>query len=147
SSASPTSSARQVPRPSSPRSPSGWPAGSTRARRARPRHGLRRPSAPSRPIAPLPPRRTDRVDTMPADASDRRLVRALVLADGDAPDRAGLDAAWPGWDRGIDLVVGADAGALVAERLGLSLDLVVGDGDSAGEAELARLAAAGVAID
>jgi thiamine pyrophosphokinase len=84
---------------------------------------------------------------MPAEASGRRLVRALVLADGDAPDRAGLDAAWPGWDRGIDLVVGADAGALMAERLGLRLDLVVGDGDSAGEAELARLAAAGVAID
>ncbi len=36
---------------------------------------------------------------------------ALILADGDAPTRDGLDAAWPGWDAGVDLVIAADGGA------------------------------------
>jgi hypothetical protein len=33
---------------------------------------------------------------------------AAILADGDAPDRAELDAAWPGWDDDLALVVAAD---------------------------------------
>jgi thiamine pyrophosphokinase len=72
---------------------------------------------------------------------------ALILADGDAPSRAGLDAAWPGWDAGVDLVIAADGGARLAQALGIALDLWVGDGDSLGEAGIAALAATGVPIE
>jgi thiamine pyrophosphokinase len=73
-----------------------------------------------------------------------RRGHALVLGDGDAPTRAGLDAAWPGWDEDVSLVVAADGGARLAEQLGLSLDRWVGDADSFPRAEVDRLAAAGV---
>ena len=73
-------------------------------------------------------------------------VHALVLADGSLPALATLDAAWPGWSAGIDLVIAADGGARHAPVLGRTIDLWVGDGDSIGEAELAALAAAGVPI-
>jgi len=69
---------------------------------------------------------------------------ALVLGDGDAPTRAGLDSAWPGWDEAVSLVVAADGGARLAERLGVALDRWVGDADSFPRAEVDRLAAAGV---
>ena len=72
---------------------------------------------------------------------------ALILADGDAPDRAELDRAWPGWDTGIGLVVAADGGARHAHRLGIGIDAWVGDGDSIGAAELAGLESAGVPIE
>ena len=72
---------------------------------------------------------------------------ALILADGDAPDRAELDRAWPGWDTGIGLVVAADGGARHANRLGIGIDAWVGDGDSIGAAELAELESAGVPIE
>lgn len=71
---------------------------------------------------------------------------ALILADGDAPTRAELDAAWPGWAEAIGLVVAADGGARHAAGLGVPIDAWVGDGDSLGEAELATLAAAGTPI-
>ena len=74
-------------------------------------------------------------------------ARALVLADGDPPTRAGLDAAWPGWADGIDLVVAADGGARLAAALGLRIDAWVGDGDSLGEAALDELRTAGVPIE
>jgi thiamine pyrophosphokinase len=73
--------------------------------------------------------------------------RVLILAGGAAPIRSELDAAWPGWDHGIELVIAADAGALLAGPLGLTLDLVVGDGDSLGEPALDELGRAGVAIE
>jgi len=73
--------------------------------------------------------------------------RALVLADGDGPDRAALDAAWPGWETGIGLVVAADGGAQLADRLGLPIDQWVGDGDSLGPDGLAVLRARGIPID
>jgi thiamine pyrophosphokinase len=63
------------------------------------------------------------------------------------PERAALDAAWPGWSDGIDLVVAADGGARGATRLGLQIDRWVGDGDSLDAGELDRLAAAGIPIE
>ena len=72
---------------------------------------------------------------------------AVVLADGAAPSRASLDAAWPGWDGGVALVIAADGGARHAISLGLALDRWVGDGDSIDPGDLATLAAAGVRVD
>ncbi len=72
---------------------------------------------------------------------------ALILADGDAPTRADLDAAWPGWDAGIGLVVAADGGARLAVDLGVRIDHWVGDGDSLGDDGVAALEAAGVALE
>ncbi len=72
---------------------------------------------------------------------------ALILADGAAPNRAGLDAAWPGWDAEIGLVIAADGGARHAAALGVRLDRWVGDGDSVAPGELERLAASGVALE
>ena len=73
-------------------------------------------------------------------------MRALIVADGAVPDRADLDATWPGWADGVELIVAADGGARVAARLGLAPTLVVGDGDSLGPAELDRLRVAGVEV-
>jgi thiamine pyrophosphokinase len=75
------------------------------------------------------------------------VTRALILAGGTPPSRSQLDAAWPGWDQAIDLVIAADAGALLARPLGLRLDLIVGDADSLGETRLAEFASAGIAIE
>jgi thiamine pyrophosphokinase len=74
-------------------------------------------------------------------------VHALILADGDPPTAAALDTAWPGWDAGVGLVVAADGGARAAAALGLRIDVVVGDGDSLGEAALATLEAGGVVVE
>lgn len=78
---------------------------------------------------------------MTADVS-----RAIVLADGDAPSRAALDEAWPGWADGATFVVAADGGARLAASLGLAIDRWVGDGDSLGEGGVAALRAEGVPI-
>lgn len=75
------------------------------------------------------------------------MSHALVLADGAAPSRASLDAAWPGWDAGLDLVIAADGGARHATTLGFRLDRWVGDGDSIDPGDLAALAASGVRVD
>ena len=73
--------------------------------------------------------------------------RALVVADGDMPSREALDAAWPGWDAGVQLVVAADGGWDKARLLGITPDLLVGDADSLPEARFAELAAQGVPIE
>lgn len=74
-------------------------------------------------------------------------MAALILADGDVPLRSALDAAWPGWDAGVEVVIAADGGARHAVTLGLAIDLWVGDGDSLGADELAVLEASGVPIE
>jgi thiamine pyrophosphokinase len=72
--------------------------------------------------------------------------RGLLLANGDVPPRTELDAAWPGWDTGLEFVIAADGGARHAAGLGLRLDAWVGDGDSLAEREIADLRAAGVSV-
>ena len=73
-------------------------------------------------------------------------MKAVILADGDAPARAALDIAWPGWAEAIEIVVAADGGARHAAELGLTIDAWVGDGDSVDADALAALEAAGVAL-
>jgi thiamine pyrophosphokinase len=73
-------------------------------------------------------------------------MKAILLADGDAPHRAALDAAWPGWADGTQVVIAADGGARHADALGLAVDAWVGDADSISADALAALAAAGVTI-
>jgi thiamine pyrophosphokinase len=73
-------------------------------------------------------------------------ARTLILADGAAPARADLDAAWPGWDAGVGFVIAADGGARHAPAFGVRLDRWVGDGDSIDDATLADLAASGVGL-
>jgi thiamine pyrophosphokinase len=70
----------------------------------------------------------------------------LILADGAVPARTDLDAAWPGWDDGLELVLAADGGARHARVLGLPIHRWVGDGDSTAAATLARLEAQGVTM-
>ena len=73
--------------------------------------------------------------------------RAVVLADGNAPSRPALDAAWPGWDEGVDYVVAADGGARLATGLDLPIDEWVGDGDSLGAHGIEALRRAGVPVE
>ncbi len=74
-------------------------------------------------------------------------MRAIIVADGDRPSRAALDAAWPGWETGVGLVVAADGGAVAARALGLAVDVLVGDADSIAPDEVERLAMAGVDVE
>ncbi|MFL5779666.1 MAG: thiamine diphosphokinase [Chloroflexota bacterium] len=73
-------------------------------------------------------------------------MQAIVLADGDVASRERLDAAWPGWAEGTAFVVAADGGARHAGRLGLRVNLWIGDGDSTTAGQLAALEAAGVEV-
>jgi thiamine pyrophosphokinase len=74
-------------------------------------------------------------------------VHVIIVADGDPPDRDALDAAWPGWDAGAELVVAADGGVRGAFGLGRPPDLVVGDLDSIAPTDLARLTEARITVD
>ena len=79
---------------------------------------------------------------MPLEAA----THALILADGSVPQATSLERVWPGWSRGVDLVIAADGGARHAPDVGRSVDLWVGDGDSIDAADLAALEASGVAV-
>jgi thiamine pyrophosphokinase len=68
------------------------------------------------------------------------------VADGDVPQRAELDAAWPGWDAGVTDVVAADGGLARARALGLRPDVLVGDLDSLDPATLAAAEAGGMPV-
>ena len=72
---------------------------------------------------------------------------ALILADGDVSTRAALDAAWPGWDAAVGLVIASDGGARHAPALGVRIDLWVGDGDSIAAADLEILVSSGVRVE
>jgi thiamine pyrophosphokinase len=74
------------------------------------------------------------------------VLHAIVVADGETPERTGLDSNWPNWADGFGLVVAADAGAIGAERLGFEIDLIVGDGDSLGGDGVARFREAGIEV-
>ena len=67
-------------------------------------------------------------------------LRAVIVTGGPVGD----DAFVRGQCAAADLLIAADAGALVLERLGIVPDLAVGDFDTAGPALVARLAAGGI---
>lgn len=78
---------------------------------------------------------------------DGRTARHVVIvAAGDVPARATLDAAWPGWDARIDEVIAADGGLANAEQLGLEPACIVGDLDSADPEHVAVAEVGGVRI-
>jgi thiamine pyrophosphokinase len=82
----------------------------------------------------------------PGRSADTHARHALVVADGDAPTRAALDAAWPGWDAGVGEVIAADGGYARALAVGLVPTLLVGDLDSLEPSLVEDAAAAGVEI-
>ena len=84
---------------------------------------------------------------MSGPSLERPASRVIVVADGDLPSRAALDAAWPGWDAGADRIVAADGGAAAALQLGLRPDLVIGDLDSIAPADLQRVHALGIPVE
>lgn len=71
---------------------------------------------------------------------------ALVVAAGDVPLRATLDAVWPGWADGVDLVIAADGGYAHARSLRLDLGLLVGDLDSLPAHAVEAVVASGVPV-
>ncbi len=70
----------------------------------------------------------------------------IVVADGDVPPRAALDAAWPGWDDDAAFVIAADGGWLRARALDFRPALLLGDLDSLDAGTVAAVRAAGVPI-
>lgn len=85
--------------------------------------------------------------THDAEPDGRRPAgHVLVVADGDVPDAASLDAAWPGWAADVALVIAADGGYARAQGLGLRPAVLVGDLDSLDRALVVSAEAAGVDV-
>jgi thiamine pyrophosphokinase len=82
----------------------------------------------------------------PDPGPTREARHIVVVADGEVPTRAALDAAWPGWSAGVDAVVAADGGLLRAPLAGLRPTLLVGDLDSLEPGHVAAAEAAGLPI-
>jgi thiamine pyrophosphokinase len=72
-----------------------------------------------------------------------RVVVALIVADGDVPDRASVERVLGGAPQ---LVIAADGGALKAEALGYPARVIVGDADSLEPAVVERLRTAGAEV-
>src|SRR4051812_38157877 len=68
------------------------------------------------------------------------MMRAVVVAGGPPGDDDFVRATVSG----ADLVIAADAGVLLLERLGIRPDLAVGDFDTAGPETLAHVVAQGI---
>ena len=100
---------------------------------------------PAKGVQTTPPSRTD-TEAFLFMASPG-IHHALIVGDGDVPACAALDAAWPGWADGADLVIAADGGFRKAAGAGLRGDLLVGDGDSLGPDGGAEARAAGVPVE
>lgn len=71
------------------------------------------------------------------------MVVALLVADGDVPDRAEVDRLLGGAPQ---LVIAADGGALKADALGYAAHVVVGDADSLDPAHIEQLRATGAEV-
>jgi thiamine pyrophosphokinase len=71
------------------------------------------------------------------------VVVALIVADGDVPDRAAVDRLLGGAPQ---LVIGADGGALKAQALGYPARVVVGDADSLAPDQIEKLRASGAEV-
>jgi thiamine pyrophosphokinase len=76
----------------------------------------------------------------------RAACHVVIVADGEVPSRAALDAAWPGWAADIAEVVAADGGYARAPRAGLRPTCLVGDLDSLDPAHVAAAEAAGLPV-
>lgn len=87
---------------------------------------------------------SDTGGTAPGRGADAGHV--VVVADGDVAERAAIDAAWPGWDAGVGLVIAADGGFRRARLLGLAPGLLVGDLDSLDPLLAAEVAASGIPV-
>jgi thiamine pyrophosphokinase len=90
------------------------------------------------------PARDDPAPVPPTRAPEPRHV--VVVADGDVPSRAALDAAWPGWADDAAEVIAADGGLAKASLAGLRPTMLVGDLDSLEPARLAEAEASGLPI-
>jgi thiamine pyrophosphokinase len=71
------------------------------------------------------------------------VVLALIVADGDVPDRPAVDRLLGG---APELVIAADGGALKAEGIGYPARVVVGDADSLAPDQVSRLRNAGAEV-
>lgn len=71
------------------------------------------------------------------------MVVALIVADGDVPDRAAVDRLLGGAPQ---LVIAADGGALKAAAMGYPPRVVVGDADSLAPDDVVKLRAAGAEV-
>ena len=78
-----------------------------------------------------------------------RVTRAAIVLAGGDPVAPGLRARLPDWDSRYDgaVVIAADSGVHQSEILGLHVDYVVGDLDSADPAAVERARASGAVVE